>query len=165
MNSKTIQGDTSEVSEHVNMNFTLTHISVPIYVPVQGIFRSLCAFSFPGSHWHEVKFSELPTLYLVVRRTSTDGLNLILNIWAVTEQGTWLCHFFVFTKEEHRPRVRFITKKCARCWNSHMFMCSVVTLLLLGEVFVWMERNVQETLDMTCRALGMRPNINQPWVT
>jgi len=73
--------------------------------------------------------------------------------------------FFVFTKEEQRPRVRFICRKRARCWNSHMLMCSVGTLLLLGQVFIWMERNVQETLDVTRRALGMCPNINQSWET
>lgn len=79
--------------------------------------------------------------------------------------GNMAVPFFVFTKEEHRPRVKFISRKCARCWNSSMFVCSVVTMLLLGEVFVQMERKVQEMLDVTCRALGMRPNINQPWVT
>jgi len=46
-----------------------------------------------------------------------------------------------------------------------MFMCSVGTMLLLGEVFIWMERNVQETLNVTRRALGMHPNINQSWET
>jgi len=46
MNSKTICDDMCEVSEHVNMNFTLTHISVPIHVPVQGIFRKYLHFFF-----------------------------------------------------------------------------------------------------------------------
>jgi len=79
--------------------------------------------------------------------------------------GNMAVPFFVLIKEEQRPRVRFISRKCARCWNSHMLMCSVGTMLLLGEVFIWMERNVQETLDVTHRALGMCPNINQSWET
>jgi hypothetical protein len=51
----------------LNMNFTLTHITVPIHVPVQGIFRKSLHLFFPGSHWYKVKFSELPILYLLVR--------------------------------------------------------------------------------------------------
>jgi hypothetical protein len=77
MNSKTMHGDISTVSDHVNMNFTLTHVSVHIHIRVQGIFRKSLHFF---CHWYEVKLTELPTMYLVVRYMSKDGLNLALSI-------------------------------------------------------------------------------------